>query len=239
MTQVPLYDAHPAGEARAAVIVVQEAFGVTDHIQDVTRRFAAEGYRAVAPHFFHRTQGPDDEPLGYDNLEAIWPHMRALTRDDLLADLDSALAVLAAEGFPAGKVGVVGFCMGGTVTFLAAASRPVGAAVTFYGGGVGEGRFGIPSLVDLAPELQAPWLGLYGDLDQGISVAEVERLRASAVTASVQTEVVRYADADHGFHCDARPKAYNELAAKDAWKRTLDWFAEHLLTHRLTARQGL
>ena len=101
------------------------------------------------------------------------------------------------------RIGVVGFCMGGTVALITAVERG-GAAVTFYGGGVTEGRFGFPPLVDLAPRLRAPWLGLYGDLDQGISVDQVEALRAAAATAATKIEVVRYADAGHGFHCDQR-----------------------------------
>jgi carboxymethylenebutenolidase len=104
--------------------------------------------------------------------------------------------------------------MGGSVTFLAAARRTLGAGVTFYGGGVGEGRFGMPPLVEMAPGLQTPWLGLYGDEDQGIPVDQVEALRQAAATAPVPTEIVRYADAGHGFHCDARPDSFHEASAK-------------------------
>ncbi len=117
--------------------------------------------------------------------------------------------------------------MGGTVALLTAVEREVGAAVTFYGGGVTQGRFGFPPLVEAAPKLQAPWLGLFGDLDKGIPVEEVEQLRAAAATSGQPTEVVRYADADHGFHCDVR-SSYNEAAAKDAWTRTLAWFDTYL-----------
>jgi carboxymethylenebutenolidase len=118
--------------------------------------------------------------------------------------------------------------MGGSVTFLAAARRTLGAAVTFYGGGVGEGRFGMPPLVEMAPGLRTPWLGLFGDKDQSIPVDQVEALRGAAAQASVPTEIVRYAEAGHGFHCDARPDSYHEFSARDAWRRTLDWFDRHL-----------
>jgi len=219
-----LYDVEPDGAPRGAVIVVQEAFGVNDHIQDVTRRFAAEGYRAVAPHLFHRTGDP---VIGYTDYDKIMPHFQALSEGGLLGDLDATIAHLGSAGFEPGRVGIVGFCMGGTVTFLASVRRRLGAGVTFYGGGVGEGRFGLPSLVELAPGLQTPWLGLYGDKDQGIPVADVERLRVAAAEAPVDTEVVRYADADHGFHCDARASYHKESAA-DAWQRTLAWFGAHL-----------
>ncbi|MHB8341157.1 MAG: dienelactone hydrolase family protein, partial [Mycobacteriales bacterium] len=130
---------------------------------------------------------------------------------------------LAAAGFGPQRTCIVGFCMGGTVSFLAAARYQLGAAVTFYGGGVSAGRFGLPSLVDMAPGLKTPWLGLYGDLDQGIPVEQVESLRDAIAKAPVPTEIVRYPEAGHGFHCDARD-SYHQPSAGDAWQRTLDWF---------------
>ncbi len=117
--------------------------------------------------------------------------------------------------------------MGGTVTLVAAARRDVGAAVTFYGGGVTEGRFGFAPLVEEATRLRAPWLGLYGDLDQGIPVAGVEQLRRAAAASGQETEIVRYAEAGHGFHCDQRD-SYEPKSAQDAWARTLAWFDDHL-----------
>jgi carboxymethylenebutenolidase len=220
----PLSVHRPYGEPKGAIVVVQEAFGVNDHIEDVATRFAAEGWLAVAPHLFHRT---GDAKLGYEDREAIVPHMVALTREGVLDDLDVAFDLIAEEGIEPWQRGVVGFCMGGTVALIAAVERELGAAVTFYGGGVTHGRFGFPPLVEAAPKLQAPWLGLFGDLDKGIPVEEVEQLRVAAATSDQPTEVVRYADADHGFHCDVRA-SYNEAAAKDAWTRTLDWFGKYL-----------
>jgi carboxymethylenebutenolidase len=222
--EMGLYDAEPEAAPDAAVVVIQEAFGVNDHIQDVTRRFAAAGYRAVSPHLFHRTGDP---VLGYSDFDKLMPHMQALTEAGLLADLDATLDYLSAEGFERSRIGVVGFCMGGSVTFLAAARYKLGAAVTFYGGGVAEGRFGMPSLAEMGSSLQTPWLGLFGDLDKGIPVEDVEVLRAESNKADVRAEIVRYAEAGHGFHCDKRPD-YHEESAADAWKRTLDWFSEHL-----------
>jgi carboxymethylenebutenolidase len=221
-----LYEAEPDGTARGAIVVLQEAFGVNDHIQDVCRRFAAEGYRAVAPHLFHRTGDP---VIDYEDMQTVVEHIMQLSPDGLEADLDAALGHLADAGFAAPRVGVVGFCMGGSVSLLAAARRALGAAVTFYGGGVAEGRFGMPALVELAPQLQTPWLGLFGDQDQSIPVEQVEALRTAAASASVPTEIVRYTDADHGFHCDARA-SYHEASATDAWTRALQWFDTHLST---------
>lgn len=224
--QMAVYDAEPAGPARAAVVVIQEAFGVNGHIEDVTRRFAAAGYRAVAPHLFHRSGDP---VLGYDNFAAVMPHMQALTEAGLLCDLDATFGHLAAAGFGPSRIGVVGFCMGGSVSFLAAVQRALGAAVTFYGGGVAEGRFGMPPLVEMAPGLRTPWLGLYGDADPSIPVEQVELLRRAAAEAPVATGIVRYAGAGHAFHCDVR-ESYHQASATDAWRRTLEWFEQHLGT---------
>jgi carboxymethylenebutenolidase len=219
-----LYEVEPEGATKGAVIVVQEAFGVTDHIKDVTQRFASAGYRAVAPHVFHRSGDP---VIGYDEMEKVIPHIMELKADDLLADLDATIAYLGQAGFDPARIGIVGFCMGGSVVFLAAARRSLGAGVTFYGGGVSQGRFGMPPLVELAAELKTPWLGLYGDSDQTIPVDDVEALRAAVEAAPVPTEIVRYPGADHGFHCDAR-SSYHEESAKDGWRRTLEWLAPHL-----------
>lgn len=227
---LPLYDTEGPADAKGAVIVIQEAFGVNDHIEDVCRRFAAAGYRAVAPHLFHRSGDP---VLDYAAIEQVMPHMRALSEAGLLADLAVTLDYLASKGFDRASIGIVGFCMGGSVTFLAAARYRLGAAVTFYGGGVSEGRFGMLPLVELATELQTPWLGLFGDLDQGIPVDDVEALRSAVEVAQVPTDVVRYPDAEHGFHCDSRP-SYHETSALDSWKRTLSWFETHLASVRTT-----
>ncbi len=219
-----LYDAAPSQSARAAVVVIQEAFGVNHHIEDVTRRFAAEGYRAVAPHLFHRSGDPK---LGYDDIGQVMPHMGALSAQAIYDDLDATFAYLEGAGFAPARTGIVGFCMGGTVTFYAALRYPLGAAVTFYGGGVAQGRFGFEAQTELGADLRTPWLGLYGDQDKGIPVDEVELLRTATAAAPVPTEIVRYPDAEHGFHCDARD-SYHASSAEDAWRRTLDWFAHHI-----------
>jgi carboxymethylenebutenolidase len=166
--------------------------------------------------------------LAYDDLESVMPVMGQLTAEGITNDLVATFHHLEAAGYPEGRTGVVGFCMGGSVTFYAATLRKLGAAVTFYGGGVTTGRFGLPPLVDLATDLQSPWLGLYGDLDEGIPAEEVERLRRAAAGAAIPTEVVRYADAQHGFNCNDRPAVYNQAAATDAWRRTLEWFDRYV-----------
>ncbi len=219
-----LYEAKPEGAARGAVIVIQEAFGVNDHIEDVCRRFAAEGYVAVAPHLFHRSGDPI---IPYEDMQSVIPHVMSLNPEDLTADLDATTKHLQDAGFGPERTAIVGFCMGGSVVMLAAARTAFGAAVSFYGGGIAQGRFGMPPLLDLAPGLKAPWLGLFGDQDATIPVEEVEWLREAAAKADVPTQVIRYPDANHGFHCDARD-SYHEASAKQAWKETLAWLEKHL-----------
>jgi carboxymethylenebutenolidase len=222
---MPAYEATPDAPGRGGIVVVQEAFGVTSHIEQVAHRLADDGWYAVTPAFFHRQGSP---VFAYDDLASVMPVMGQLVAEGLEVDLAAALDHLERSGFAAERAGVVGFCMGGSVTFYAAASRPLGAAVTFYGGGLIEGRFGLPSLVELARKLQTPWLGLYGDLDEGIPADDVEQLRRAAARAPVPTEVVRYSDAEHGFNCNDRPAVFNPAAAADAWGRTLAFFDSHL-----------
>jgi carboxymethylenebutenolidase len=222
-----LYEAVP-DRPLAAVVVIQEAFGVNAHIEDVTRRLAAAGYHAVAPHLFHRAGGGT---APYDDFSKVMPLYAALDDDAILRDVDATLAHLAGAegGWPAAKTGIVGFCMGGRVAFLVAARRRLGGAVSFYGGGIVTARFPqFPPLIDEAKELHTPWLGLFGDRDESIPVEDVERIRTEAAGATVNTEVVRYPDAGHGFHCDGRPDHYDAAAAADGWARTLAWFGDQL-----------
>jgi carboxymethylenebutenolidase len=220
-----VYEAAPEGEPRGAVIVIQEAFGVNDHIQDVTRRVAAAGYLGVAPALFHRAGGGT---ASYDDFAKVMPLFEGVSDDGVLVDVDATISHLESRGFTPSRVGIVGFCFGGRVTFLVAARRALGAAVTFYGGGiVAPGGLPFDPLIGEAATLQTPWLGLFGDLDGGIPVEGVEELRGALAGAPVASEIVRYADAEHGFHCDARG-SYHEASAKDAWGRAIDWFTTHL-----------
>ncbi len=223
--EMPAFVARPDGDPLGGVVVVQEAFGVTSHIEDVARRFAAAGYLALAPALFHRTGSP---VLAYDDLDGARPQMAALTRLGIAADLDASFGWLREAGIPVARQAVVGFCMGGSVATFAAGSYAVGAAVSFYGGGVSEGRFGFPPLVELAPAFTTPWLGLYGGDDHGIPVSDVDAMRTAAAQAPVTTDVVLYPDAKHGFHCDDRPAVYDAEAAHAGWARTLEFLAAEL-----------
>jgi carboxymethylenebutenolidase len=220
-----LYEATPDGDAHAAIVVIQEAFGVNDHIKDVTRRFAAEGYHAVAPALFHRAGGGT---AGYDDFASIIPMFDGLTDDGILVDVDAALEHLRGAGFADSSIGIVGFCFGGRATFLTAARRKIGAGVGFYGGGITEqSPLPFPPLIVEAATLQTPWLGFFGDQDAMIPSEGVEALRTALKAAPVATEIVRYPDAGHGFHCDARGD-YHPESAGDAWQRTLAWFGRFL-----------
>jgi carboxymethylenebutenolidase len=219
------YEALPPGALLGGVVVIQEAFGVNDHIEDVTRRFASAGYHAVAPHLFHRAGGGT---APYGDFAKVIPLYEGLTDEGILMDVDAARDHLQAAALVDDQIGIVGFCFGGRVTFLVALERALGAAVGFYGGGIVTPRFPqFPALVDRAPQLRTPWLGLFGARDESIPVEDVERLRGALGTAPVATEVVVYSDAGHGFHCDQRD-SYHETSAKDGWARTLAWFEHHL-----------
>jgi carboxymethylenebutenolidase len=226
-----MYEAKPPGDSpgdsRGALVIVQEAFGINSYIEDVTRRAAAAGYHAVAPDLFHRS-GPG-AIVEYGQFDQVMQHFAAIPGDDaMLGDIDAALAHLRAAGHADSRIGAVGFCFGGRVSFLIALRRAIGGAVGFYGGGIVTARSPqFPALVDETPTLQTPWLGLFGDQDGSIPVADVEQLREALRGAAVDTEIVRYPDAGHGFHCDRRPDYMPEDAA-DAWRRALDWFASHL-----------
>ncbi|MFN0088792.1 MAG: dienelactone hydrolase family protein [Acidimicrobiales bacterium] len=220
------YEVVPDGAPKGAVIVIQEAFGVNEHIQDVARRTADAGYHAIAPAIFHRAGGGVAE---YGDFKGIMALIQGLSDDGLLMDVDAALAHLQTKGFAPGQVGIVGFCMGGRITFLVAARRAIGAGVGYYGGGiVSEGRLPFPALIGDVATMKTPWLGIFGDKDASIPVEDVERLRAELdAKAPVDHGVIRYPDADHGFNCNDRA-SYHEASAADAWPKTLEFFAKHL-----------
>lgn len=223
---MPCYEATPEDEPRGSVVVIQEAFGVNHHIEDVCRRLAREGYRAVAPHLYHRSGTTAFE---YGDFSTVRPAFDALTDADQLTDVDATLEYLR-ESTDCERIGIVGFCMGGRTSFMVGAVRSLGAAVTYYGGGIVTERApGRPSLMHLVPTIKTPWLGLFGQEDQSIPPEELDQLRWATAAAPVETDMVVYPGAGHAFNSDPRP-SYHEPSAKDAWSRTLDWFARHIAT---------
>lgn len=220
---VPGYMARPddAG-ARPIVLVAPEIFGLHDYIRDVCRRFAQEGYCAVGFDPFERYGGVREKT----DFQEIFEVVRQAPDSRIMADLDAMTAWAVAEaGGDAGKLGVTGFCWGGRITWLYAAHRPdLGAGVAWYGRLVGEPSENQPAHpADVAGDLNAPVLGLYGENDTGIPLDTVETMRnALADAGKTESRIIVYPDAPHGFHADFRP-SYREAVARDGWQRCLDW----------------
>lgn len=217
---MPVFLARPAGDARApAVLVIQEAFGLNDHIKDVARRIAAEGYAALAPDLYWRAG--KGRTVAYDDLPEAIRLMQGLNDADIVKDLSSALAYLEKQPFVrADRIGITGFCMGGRVSYLAACELPdkFKASAPFYGGG-------IP--IDKTAKLGAPLLAFFGEDDGFIPLDNVEALKEALKKHGKQAEVVVYPEAGHGFFCNER-ESYQEAAATDAWTRLKKFFATHL-----------
>lgn len=224
------YLARPkTGGPYPAVIVWMEIFGVNAHIRDVTERVAREGYVALAPNFFHRT-APDIE-VGYDEagMAAGIAQMQKLHADSMIADARAALAFLRARPDTTAKAGVMGFCIGGHMTYLTAAETDVAAAASFYGGGIAapQGPGGQPSPIHRTNKIKGRILCFFGGKDAMIPQAQVAAIRSALEEHSIRHEIVVYDAADHGFFCDQRA-TYHEASAKDAWERVKRFFAEEL-----------
>jgi len=211
------YVAHPASPASRGLIVCQEAFGVNAHIRDVTERFAQQGFLAIAPELFHRTD-PGFEGR-YDDFPSVMAHMRALTDNGMASDLRAAYAWLTAKGGAHFPVGAVGFCMGGRAAILTALTVPVACAVSFYGGGIAPNANN-PGLLRRIAELRAPALLFWGGRDKHIGPDQIQAVTKALRDAGKNYTNVEISDADHGFFCDARP-SYNPVAASHAWALVL------------------
>jgi carboxymethylenebutenolidase len=214
-------DARP----RAGLLVFQEAFGVNAHIRDVAERFAREGYHAIAPELFHRTApGFEGE---YTNFEAVMPHIRALKEQDMEADARAAYAWLTDDmGAPEIPIACIGFCLGGRVSFLANSLLPIKAAVSFYGSGIAPNPM-TPGMLSRSGDLHAPQLFFWGGLDKHIGPEQIQAVTGSLRQAGKPFVNVEFADADHGFFCDARA-SYNPPAAHQAWALTHAFLKCHL-----------
>jgi carboxymethylenebutenolidase len=225
--EIPAYRAMPAkGGPFPVVLVVQEIFGVHEHIKDLCRRFAKEGYLAIAAELYSR-QG---DPSKYTDWKQLYAEVVTKVPDaQVMSDLDAAVAWAGKSGAGDLKhVGVTGFCWGGRITWLYAAHSPqLRAGVAWYGRLVGEPTELQPKYpIDLVAELKAPVLGLYGGQDQGIPLADVEKMRAALAAAKNPSEIVVFPDAPHGFNADYRP-SYRPDDAREAWKQCLAWFRKH------------
>jgi len=223
---VPVYRAQPEGKSKLPVIlVVSEIFGVHEHIADVARRFAKQGYLALAPDLFVR-QGDASKVA---DIPTLMKDIVSKTPDaQVMADLDACVAWAANNGGNVDKLGITGFCWGGRITWLYAAHNPkVKAGVAWYGRLMGDTTPNTPKHpIDFAPTLSVPVLGLYGAKDTGIPVDTVEKMKEALAKGKSGSTFVVYPDAGHAFHADYRP-SYNEKDAKDGWTRALAWFKTH------------
>jgi carboxymethylenebutenolidase len=225
--EMAAYRAMPAtGQGFGTILVVQEIFGVHAHIADLCRRFAKAGYYAIAPELYFR-QG---DPKGYTEIPKLVSEVVAKVPDEqVMGDLDAAVTFAKGEGkADTAKLGVTGFCWGGRIVWLYAAANPgLKAGVAWYGRVVGEATPLTPKHpVDIAKELKAPVLGLYGAADTGIPNDTVEKMREALKAGSPAAQKSRielYPDTPHGFNADYRP-SFRKDQAEDAWKKALAWF---------------
>ena len=224
--KMPAYRAMPKGKTGAPVVlVISEIFGVHEHIADVARRFAREGYCAIAPVLFVR-QG---DAASYGEIAKLMSEVIAKVPDEqVMADLDATVAWAKAQGADTSRMGITGFCWGGRITWLYAAhQKQIKAGVAWYGRLVGNSTPLTPRHpVDVAAGLNGPVLGLYGEKDTGIPLDTVDKMKtalAAGNAAAKRSEFVVYPEAPHAFHADYRP-SFRKEPAEDGWKRCLAWF---------------
>lgn len=223
---VPMYRAQPQGKTNLPVIlVVSEIFGVHEYIADVARRFAKQGYLALAPNLFVR-QG---DPGAYTSIAELQQEVISKVPDaQVMGDLDAAVAWAKNNGGDIGRLGITGFCWGGRIVWMYAAHNPkIKAGVAWYGRLVGKQTPLTPkNPIDIAASLKTPVLGLYGAQDGGIPVTTVVQMQDALAKSGNKSEFIVFKDAGHAFHADYRP-SYVEADAKEGWKRCLEWFRAH------------
>ncbi|ARN81407.1 dienelactone hydrolase family protein [Methylocystis bryophila] len=216
---MPAYMARPTEAAHPPIlIIVAEIFGLNDHIRDVVRRFAAEGYLAIAPDFFFRVGDPAKET----DLAAIRAIIMKVPDEEAMRDFDAALAFADSSGGDAARAAITGFCWGGRMAWLYAAHNPkLKAVVPWYGRLDGERTKNQPQWpIDVADRLSVPYLGLYGGADPSIPPPLVEQMRARLSAAPAKGEIMVYPDAPHAFFADYR-ESYRDAPARDAFARML------------------
>jgi carboxymethylenebutenolidase len=227
MGEMVAYRAMPAtGSGFPVVLVVQEIFGVHEHIKDVCRRFAKLGYFAIAPELFAR-QGDVSKMTEIPKI--VSEVVSKVPDAQVMSDLDACVAYAKASGKAnVDKLAVTGFCWGGRITWLYAAhNQNVKAGGAWYGRLVGQPSPNNPKHpIDVVPQINAPILGLYGDADQGIPNDTVKKMEEALKAAGKKSEIILYPDAPHAFHADYRP-SYRKATADDAWKKLTEWFKKH------------
>lgn len=225
---MPVYFARPdKAKNPPVVLVAMEIFGLHEYIKDVTRRLAKAGAFAIAPNYYFRS-GEDLTKI--TEMPKLMPIVNAKPDAELMADLDATAKWAKSQGGNTGKLAILGFCRGGrTVWEYAAHNKGLKAGVAFYGSLVdppAQAQLWPKSPTQLASEMKAPVLGLYGEADQGIPVAQVDAMKAALAQAKKTAEFKIYPGAPHGFHADYRP-SYRKEAAEDAWNQALAWLKKH------------
>lgn len=224
--EMPGYFARPKGVANPPVVIVaMEIFGLHEYIKDVTRRMAKLGVLAIAPDYYFR-KGQDLTKI--TDMAQLIPLVNSKPDAELLSDLDATVAYAKAQGGNTDRLGMIGFCRGGRSVWEYAAHSPaLKAGVAFYGPLVDAPNPAWPkSPTQLASEMKAPALGLYGEADTGIAVAQVEAMKAALAAAGKTAEFKIYPGAPHGFHADYRP-SYRQDAAEDGWKQMQAWLTKY------------
>ena len=230
-SDMQIFTSRPDGSGKSpAVIVIQEIFGVDAHIKQVTTRFSEQGYYAATPELFHR-EGPN-QIVPYVDMQAGSALRQKLSNDDILADLKATIELLQNDQHvDADKIGIVGFCFGGFVTYLASTLDEIKAAAVFYGGGIlprPDAPADAPRFLDKsADDVKAPIISFWGADDGGIPPETVREIESTLKGKGKSIEVNIYDDAGHGFFCNDRG-SYNKEAANDAWPKTLAFFKTHL-----------
>jgi len=227
------YVSHPPaseGSSFPAIIVCQEAFGVTRHIEKVCDRFAQEGYVAVAPALFHREHPNPKLGYGDEDAPARTRYTGALRDDELVEDINVTIDYLSQhyQRTRGRKLGIVGYCVGGRITYLAATGCPgLSAASVYYGGRIlvpfGDG----PAPIDLSHQITIPVMGNFGEQDTNPTPDDVAQIESRLKDAGVTYDFKLYPNAGHGFNCDERD-SYHEESAKDALARTIRWFDKYV-----------
>jgi carboxymethylenebutenolidase len=225
---VPVYEARPAsGSGHPIILVISEIWGVHEYIKDTTRRFAKAGFYAVAPELFVREGGVGHMTNVQEILKIVLGQKREQTLGDIKATIDWAEK---RPGVKADRVGVTGFCWGGSTTIQVAATNPdVKAAVAWYGppSRPYQGASGPVTGFDLAKDIKVPFLGLFGETDKNPPPEDAKKFGEMVKHHNKDVEIVVYPGAGHAFHADYRP-SYNKAAADDGWKRCVDFFTKHL-----------
>jgi carboxymethylenebutenolidase len=223
--QIPAYRAMPAtGGPFPILLVIEEIFGVHEHIQDMCRRFAKHGYLAIAPELYARL----GDVVHMTDIHEVIATVNKAPDAIAFSDLDHTLAWAEAHGGDAGRVGITGFCRGGRMTWMYAAHNPkLKAGVAWYGPVAGPATEPMPHTpLDIAPTLQVPILGLYGAKDQSIPQETLDAMRSRLAAGTTGSTIIVYPDAGHGFNADYRP-SYVPGDAADGMRRALEWFRTH------------